>query len=78
MIGSESMRAYAALYAPSSDELRRQLPDIGENLGTQLSELSARPSLDRCDRIAASLTGVQLTVQKLREAMVREGSAGER
>lgn len=64
---------YAALYAPTSEDVRRLLPDVADNLHGQLSELSARPTIDGCDRLAASLGGAQTGIRKLREALIREG-----
>lgn len=64
---------YAALYAPRSEDLRRLLPDVAENLHGQLCELSARPTLDGCDRLSASLGGAQTGIRKLRESLEREG-----
>jgi len=66
---------YAALYAPTADELRRTLPDVGDGLSAQLHELSARPTADGCDRLAINLAGAQSAVRKLREALIREGGS---
>lgn len=69
---------YATLYAPTSRDLRQQLREIGEALHAQLEELSARPTRDGCDRMAANLAGAQSTVRKLHEALIREGGASDR
>jgi len=66
---------YAALYAPTSADLRRTLPDVGEGLSAQLQELSAHPTPDGCDRLAINLAGAQSAVRKLREALLREGGS---
>lgn len=66
--------AYAALYAPTAEELRRSLPDVGDGLQGQLHELSARPSPDRCEQLARNLEGARLSVLRLREALLREGT----
>lgn len=69
---------YAALYAPTSDELRRTLAYIAEGLHAPLCELSARPTPEGCDRLAINLAGAQSAVRKLHEALIREGGAGGR
>ena len=74
MTGPDAAAAYASLYAPSADTLRRSLPEVGEGLASQLAELSARPSPDRCEQLARNLEGTRLSVMRLREALLREGS----
>lgn len=64
---------YAALYAPTSNDLRRTLPDIADGLHTHLCELSVAPTSEGCDRLAIQLSGAQSAVRKLREALEREG-----
>lgn len=73
MTAASQAEHYAALYAPASQDLRRLLPDVGDALQAQFHELSARPCLDRCDRLAMSLAGAQTTLRKFREALDREG-----
>lgn len=72
---SNAAAAYAALYAPTSEDLRRLLPEIGETLAAQLAELCRSPTIQRCDDLAINLTGAQAQVRKLREALAREGGA---
>lgn len=69
------MAAYAALYAPGSEELRRLLPGVGEALATQLAEASRCPSQENLDQLTATLSGAQVMVRKFREALAREGGA---
>lgn len=78
MTGHNAAAQYAAQYAPTSDDLRRTLPDVADGLHAQLCELSARPTPDGCDRLAINLAGAQSAVRKLREALIREGGAGGR
>lgn len=75
MTGANAAAQYAALYAPTSDDLRRTLPDVVEGLSAQLRELSERPHPEACDRLSANLAGAQTTVRKLREALLREGGS---
>jgi paraquat-inducible protein B len=74
MTAADAAATYAALYAPTCDELRRQLPDVGQGIADQLAELSHRPSLERVDQITATLSGAQVLVRKFREALAREGA----
>jgi hypothetical protein len=74
MNGVDAAAAYAALHAPSADTLRRSLPEVGDGLQGQLHELSARPSAERCEQAARNLEGARLTVLRLREALLREGT----
>ena len=64
---------YAALYAPTSAELRLSLPGIAKGLYAQLDELYEHPSIVACDRLAANLSGAARAVLRLREALLRDG-----
>jgi hypothetical protein len=74
MTGLDAAAAYATLHTPSANTLRRSLPDVGDGLQGQLHELSARPSVERCEQAARNLEGARLTVMRLREALLREGT----
>lgn len=73
MTGLDAVRAYHALYQPAAGELRRCLPELADRLHTQLHELHARPSADRCDQLAINLEGALRHVRRLRERLVIEG-----
>lgn len=69
--------SYDALYGPSSDELRRSLPGIGDHLQHALDELHARPSAEAASRVAIELEGAQRAVLRLRgRLLVEERSDG--
>ena len=78
MNGQPPAAAYAALYAPTAESIRTALPDVADGLHAQLCELSVRPTVDGCDRLAANLGGAQTAIRKLREALIREGSGDGR
>lgn len=78
MISGDAAARYAALYAPLSEDLRKALPDVADGLHGQLSELSARPTVQDCDRVSINLAGAQTAVRKLREALIREGGSDGR
>jgi hypothetical protein len=59
-------------------ELARSLPEIGEGLSAQLTELSFRPTPDGAEILAANLAGAHRAVLRLREALLREGSGDGR
>lgn len=63
-----------ALYAPGVEELRRPLSEAADGLHAQLCELSARPTRDKCDRLAANLDGARRHVLRLGEALGREAA----
>lgn len=69
---------YAARYAPTSDELRGTLPDVGDGLRTQLAALCEAPTLAACDQLSTNLAGAQTAVRKLREALLREQATNGR
>lgn len=74
MSTASAAATYAALYAPTSEELRRLLPEVGEGIAGQMAELAYRPSIERVDRLIAALSGAQVTARKFREALAREGA----
>lgn len=78
MSGHDAAARYAALYAPLSEDLRKALPEVAVGLHAQLSDLSARPTVEGCDRVAINLAGTQTAVRKLREALLREGGSNGR
>lgn len=65
--------AYAALYGPSAADLCRSLPEIGDGLQGMLYELSARPTVDGAEQLAANLDGARRACLRIREALLREG-----
>lgn len=64
-----------ALYAPSADSLRRQLPELGEAIHAQLCELAARPARDKGEALASNLDGLRRHVLRLTDALGRESGA---
>jgi len=64
---------YARLYGPTSEELRRTIPDVADGIHAQLCELSARPTPDGCDRVLISIAGAQAAVRSLHAALRGEG-----
>lgn len=78
MTGAAAVRAYTALYAPTADELWRALPEIADALQAQTHELHARPSAERAELLARNLDGARRACLHYREALLREGTGGER
>lgn len=78
MNGAPAAAVYASLYAPTAESIRTSLPEVADGLHAQLCELSVRPTVDGCDRLAANLGGAQTAIRKLREALIREGSGDGR
>jgi hypothetical protein len=72
----ESAAAYAALYAPTVDDLRRSLPDIGDGLQAQFQTLFDHLSAADAEQLASNLSGASRTCLRLAEAIRREGAAG--
>jgi hypothetical protein len=60
-------------YAPNAEDLARSLPEIGDGLCAQLCELSARPTADGAETLAANLAGAHRAVLRLREALLCQG-----
>ena len=73
--GMQSAAAYASLYKPTSHEMIRCIPEIGERLLAQLNELSCRPTPSGAENMALQLEGVRLHILKIRESLVREAGA---
>lgn len=65
----------AALYRPSADSLRRQLPELADGIHAQLCELATRPSRDKGEALASNLDGVRRHVLRLADAIGREAAA---
>lgn len=65
---------YAALYGPQSAQLASSLPDVGEGLAAQLTELGHRPTVEGAEQLAANLDGARRAVLRLRESLIREGT----
>jgi len=57
-----------------AEHLRQQLPDIGDGLHAQLSELSKRPRADAAERLAINLEGARRVVMTYREELLRQGA----
>lgn len=69
----------APAYVPQLEDLRRQLPDLGDGLQAQCHELYAHPTPERCERVAVNLEGARRAVLTLRERLLAEGEGhGER
>ena len=56
-----------AAYLPRASDLARSLPEIADALHAQLCELSARPTPDGAEILAANLDGARRAVLRLRE-----------
>lgn len=76
MTGPEVRAAYAALYGPSVDDMRRSLPDIGDGLQAQFHTLYEHLSAAGAEQLAANLSGASRACLRLAEAIRREGVAG--
>jgi hypothetical protein len=73
MTGPDAAAAYASLYSPSADDMRRSLPEIGDGLHAQLHELYVHPTAWGAEQLAANLSGAQRACLRLAEAIRREG-----
>lgn len=60
--------------APTFEELRRTLPDLGDGLHAQLQALHDTPSESACEQLAANLDGARRFVLRLADAMHKEAS----
>jgi hypothetical protein len=69
---TDAQSIYAALYGPSSEELRRSLAGIGDHLQQALEELHTRPSPDAADRLSIELEGARRAVVRFRERLLAE------
>ncbi|GHA74967.1 hypothetical protein [Cognatilysobacter bugurensis] len=69
---SAAHASYDALYGPSSEELRRSLPTMGDHLQRALDELDARPSAEAASRVAIELEGAQRAALRFRERLLAE------
>jgi len=65
------------IYAPSMDELARQLSDAGTGIADALAALARQPTPARARQAAAQLAGAQACLQRL-QAALREGGADGR
>ena len=77
MTGSDAARIYESQYAPSVEDLRHGLPEMGDGLQAQLVALYEHPNAVDAERVAANLAGAQRAVLKFREAMLREGTGDD-
>lgn len=64
----------ALLYAPSSSEIAKQLPDVGDGLAAKMAELARAPEPFKCEELAYALNGAAKTVMALRAALIREAA----
>jgi hypothetical protein len=71
------LAAYARLYGPSAEELRRSLPEHGDSLQGQLHELAKRPSVERCETAIRNLGGIVQVLNRYRERLVAEGTGDD-
>lgn len=55
-----------------TDHIRKVLPDAGDGLAAQMSELARDATPERCERLLVNLRGAQSTILRLREALQRE------
>lgn len=69
-----AMRALYGKAAPSFEDLRRTLPDLGDGLHAQLQALYDTPSESACEQLAANLDGARRFVLRLADAMHKEAS----
>lgn len=69
---SDGMAHYAALYGPTSEELRRSLPRIGDHLCSAFEGLHARPSREAAEWLAAELDGARRVVLRFQERLLAE------
>lgn len=68
---SADARRYAASFTPDADAIRAPLAELGQGLAGQFAELWARPSPERCERLALNLDGALRQVRALRESLIR-------
>lgn|GEM_PF-4373548 len=59
-----------ALYKPAHALPAADLLDLAEGLSAQLTALSADPSPDRCETVAANLDGARRAVLRLRAVLM--------
>jgi len=62
----------AALYAPSSAALAKELPVIADTLQAKLYDLSRDPTPERTQAVAAHLLGAKRLTERLRDTLLRE------
>ena len=65
----------AHLFEPNSDQLAKNLPDLGEALVAAFVDLKRCPQPDRCEVLLAKLDGSRAYILKLRGALLREATA---
>lgn len=68
----------APIFAPAAEDLRRQLPDLGEGLASQCAELHGAPTAERAERFAHNLAGAHRLALALRERLLAEDVRHER
>lgn len=74
MTGDQAQAIRAAIYRPSPEVLRRDLPEIGEGLLAQFLELHTRPSSDGAEQLAANLQGAARLVLQFRGLLGLDGA----
>ena len=78
MTGPSPAAAYAALYAPTSNELAAALPEIGEAIAAGLAHLARYPTADGCDRAMMAIEGTRQHLKRLHAALTRDGGGHAR
>lgn len=59
----------------SAEQQAAGLPEIGDGLAAQLVALWRDPTPERCEAVAANLSGARMAVLRIREALLSEGGA---
>jgi hypothetical protein len=62
-------------YLPDPEALRLVLAEVGDATRDALHDLSARPSLEACNRALTQIMGARTAVLRYREAIQREECA---
>ena len=60
------------LYGATSEDLRRELPELAESISAQLHELYIRPGAVSAEQVAVNLDAAKRAVARLGEALRRE------
>lgn len=64
-----------ALYAPAAVVPTSSLVDLADSLQGQIVALTADPTPERCEAVAANLDGARRAVLRLREALLSKEGA---
>lgn len=59
-------------YDPDPEALRRVIAEVGDATRNAMHDLSARPSMEACNRALTQIMGARTAVLRYREAMQRE------